>query len=119
MAEDNELNAEILLELLHEEGIEADLAENGREAVRRFSASAVGEYGVILMDLLMPEMNGFEAAEAIRALERPDAPTVRIYACTANSFQEDRDKARASGMDDFITKPIDVGLLLEKLIRFL
>ena len=67
------------------------------------------------MDLLMPKMDGFEAAKAIRALKRPDAKTVRIFACTANSSDEDRRKAKASGMDDFITKPVDVDKLLEKI----
>ncbi len=115
VAEDNELNAEIILELLRDVGIEADLAENGREAVRKFAGSRVGEYSLILMDLLMPEMDGFAATKAIRSMKRPDAATVRIYACTANSFQEDRDRSLASGMDDFIMKPIDVESLLEKL----
>lgn len=115
VAEDNELNAEILRELLADVGFDSDLAENGREAVNRFAGSKVGTYKVILMDLLMPEMDGFEAAKAIRALKRPDASTVRIYACTANSFQEDKDRAIKCGMDDFITKPIDINSFLKKL----
>ncbi len=115
VAEDNELNGEILLELLHGDGFEAELAENGKKALQMFKDSAPGTYSIILMDLLMPEMNGFEAAKAIRALNRPDAKTVRIYACTANSFSEDRDKALSSGMDDFISKPVDVEELLNKL----
>ena len=69
----------------------------------------------ILMDVLMPEMNGFEAAKAIRALDRPDADQVKIIACTANALQEDRDKALESGMDDFMAKPLDFPVLLEKL----
>ena len=110
-----ELNAEILLELLEDAGAAADLAVNGREAVERFARSAVGTYGLILMDLLMPEMDGFMAAKAIRSMKRPDAGSVKIFACTANSYQEDKDKAIESGMDDFITKPIDIGALMEKI----
>ncbi len=115
IAEDNELNGEILLELLRGDGFEAELAENGKKALQMFKSSAPGTYKIILMDLLMPEMDGFETSKAIRALDRPDAKTVRIYACTANSFSEDRDKALASGMDDFIAKPVDVEELLKKL----
>ena len=115
IAEDNELNGEILVELLEGEGFKATLAENGKKALQIFSESDPDTYGIILMDLLMPEMDGFETAKAVRALDRPDAKTVRIFACTANSFAEERDKAFASGMDDFITKPVDVNQLLEKL----
>ena len=115
IAEDNELNAEILLELLEDAGITADLAVNGREAVEKFAHSAAGTYSLILMDLLMPEMDGFMAARAIRAMKRPDAAKVKIFACTANSYQEDKEKAMESGMDDFITKPIDIRALLDKL----
>ena len=115
VAEDNELNGEIMLELLHGDGLEADLAENGRIALEMFKNSPVGTYGVILMDLLMPELDGFEASEAIRALDRGDAKTVRIFACTANSFAEDREKALASGMDDFIAKPVNIEELLKKI----
>ena len=115
IAEDNELNGQILTELLEEEGFQVLRTENGRKAVEAFERSSPGEYGVILMDLLMPEMNGFEAAEAIRALNRPDAGTVKIYACTANTSQEDRDRAFRSGMDDFIAKPINVTELIRKL----
>ena len=115
VAEDNELNGEIIIELLREYGYEADLAENGKVALEMFEKSAPNEYGVILMDLLMPEMDGFEAAKAIRLLKREDAKTVKIFACTANSSDEDRSKARSSGMDDFITKPVDVRILIEKM----
>lgn len=115
VAEDNELNSEILLELLEEENFTADLAVNGREALRMFEESAPGEYGIILMDLLMPEMDGFETAAAIRALRRKDAKTVHIFACSANCSPEDQRKARESGMDDFLPKPIDVDELMQKL----
>ncbi len=115
VAEDNELNGEIIYELLISSGFECDLAENGRVALEKFAASPNGYYGVILMDLLMPEMDGFETARAVRALERDDAETVKIFACTANSFAEEKDKAYESGMNDFITKPINIDELLAKL----
>ncbi len=115
VAEDNELNGEIIIELLHGSGFEAELAENGKKAYDMFKASAPGTYGVILMDILMPVMNGFEATKAIRELDRPDAKTVRIFACTANSFSEDREQALESGMDEFITKPVDINELIRKL----
>lgn len=115
IAEDNELNGEILVELLEGEGFRVLHVEDGRKAVAAFEQSEPGDFGVILMDLLMPVMNGFEATEAIRALDRPDAKTVKIYACTANTFQEDRDRAFKSGMDDFIAKPINVSELIKML----
>lgn len=112
VAEDNELNGEIMLELLADEGFDADLAHDGREALNMFSASPIGTYGLILMDLLMPQMDGCQASRAIRELDRPDARTVRIVACTANNFPEDRQRAHDSGMNDFIPKPVDVPTLL-------
>ncbi len=115
VAEDNELNGEILMELLNDEGFEAKLAENGKKAVYIFASSDIGTYEIILMDLLMPEMDGFEAAKAIRAMDRADAKTVRIFACTANSSSEDRNKALESGMDDFIAKPVNIKDLIDKL----
>ncbi len=115
VAEDNELNGEIIIELLNDVGFEADLAENGKIAFRMFNDSEPGTYGVILMDLLMPEMDGFETTKAIRALDRQDAKTVHIFACTANTSSEDRAKARESGMDDFIAKPVDIKELLKKI----
>lgn len=115
IAEDNELNSQILTELLTEAGFETAHAPDGKQAFEMFRASAPREYGVILMDLMMPGMDGFVATRRIRELERPDATKVRIIACTANSFKEDRDKAFESGMDDFIAKPIDIRLLIQKL----
>ncbi len=115
LAEDAEFNAEFLMELLTDEGFSVVHAENGQAALDIFRASAVGEFAVILMDMQMPVMDGCEAAAAIRALDRPDATTVVIYACTANTFKEDMDKALASGMDDFLTKPIDIKVFLRKM----
>ena len=113
VAEDNELNGEIILELLRSVGFDAELAENGKIALKKFTESGPGTFGIILMDLLMPEMDGFETAKAIRDLDRPDSKTVRIFACTANSLSENKDKALASGMDDFIEKPLNIDKLLK------
>ncbi|MEY8428014.1 ATP-binding protein [Lachnospiraceae bacterium 46-15] len=115
VAEDVELNAEILLEILEMEGFETAHAENGMEAVELFSASAIGEFDIILMDMQMPVMDGCTASMEIRKMERADAKSVMIYACTANTFQEDRERALASGMNDFLTKPIDIDILLKKM----
>ena len=113
VAEDNELNGEIIIELLNSVGFETELAENGKIALQKFLDSKLDTFGVILMDLLMPEMDGFETAKAIRALDRPDAKTVRIFACSANSLSENKDKALASGMNDFIEKPLNIDKLLK------
>lgn len=115
VAEDVDLNAEILLEILTMEGFETAHARNGREALELFARSAPGEFYMILMDMQMPEMDGCQACREIRKLERPDASSVLIYACTANTFQEDRQMAIQSGMNDFLTKPIDVSELLKKI----
>ena len=115
VAEDNELNAEVILEILGDEGFIADHAADGQKAVEMFSASEPGEYDVILMDMRMPVMDGCTASEKGRELDRPDAKKVLIYACTANTFEEDKIRAIQSGMNDFLTKPIDVKVLLQKL----
>lgn len=115
IAEDNELNAEILTEILEECNITSEVARNGREVVERFADSVPGTYPVILMDIQMPEMDGYEAAKAIRNLKRADAGTVRILACTANTFQEDIDRVMESGMNGFIGKPINIEELFVKL----
>lgn len=115
LAEDNELNSEILMEILTERGFQTVHAENGQEAVQTFKESAPGEFDIILMDMQMPVMDGCSASKEIRKLDRPDAKTIPIFACTANTFKEDRDRAMESGMNDFLSKPIDVNILLEKL----
>jgi len=117
VAEDNELNAEILMDILASEGLTAVHARNGEEALEIFKKSAEGEFGYILMDMQMPVMDGCEAASWIRKLNRADAKKVTIFACTANTFKEDKDRAAASGMNDFLSKPIDVKVLLEKIGR--
>ena len=115
VAEDNELNAEILMEILNEFGFIPVHAQNGQEAVDIFEKSKINEFKIILMDMRMPVLDGCEASSRIRKLDREDAKTVTIFACTANSFQEDRIKAVESGMNDFLTKPIDIHILLQKM----
>lgn len=115
VAEDNELNAEILLEILNTSGFITARAADGGEVVELFEKSAPYEFDVILMDVQMPVRDGFEATKLIRKLNRPDAKTVIIFACTANTFREDQDKAREIGMDGFIAKPINVNKLMQKL----
>lgn len=115
LVEDAEFNAEFLMELLQEEGFEAVHAENGKVALEIFEQSAPFEFDVILMDMQMPVMDGCEASTAIRKLDRPDAASVWIYACTANTFRQDMDRAMASGMNDFLTKPIDIKVFLQKM----
>lgn len=115
VAEDNELNAEILLEILDEAGFNTVHAENGEKALDIFKKSQVGEFSLILMDVRMPVLDGYGASAAIRALDRPDAKSVLIFACTANTFIEDRIKAAESGMNDFLSKPVDIKLLLQKI----
>ena len=112
LAEDNELNKEIAVELLGMKGISVDHAENGALAVERFRESAPGYYAAILMDIQMPVMDGYEAAAAIRALPRKDAAEIPILALTANAFVSDIGKAQSSGMNDHISKPIDIDRLL-------
>ena len=110
-AEDNEINAEILTEILSLEGAYCEIAENGQIAVERFSQAAEGEFDAILMDVQMPVMNGYEATRAIRALPRRDAAEIPIIAMTANAFAEDEKEALSAGMNVHLSKPIDVELL--------
>ena len=107
-AEDNEINAEILTELLDIEGASCEIAVNGQLAVERFQRSAQGEFDAILMDVQMPVMNGHEAARAIRALDREDAGRIPIIAMTANAFAEDEKAALDAGMDAHVSKPLNM-----------
>lgn len=116
-AEDNDLNAEILNELLAMEGATCDIAENGRIALDMFQASPQGFYDIILMDIQMPEMDGYQSARAIRACEHPDAGSILISAMTANAFAEDVEAALAAGMDAHIAKPVDLNLLKTELYQ--
>ena len=113
LAEDNELNMEIAEFMLQNEGADVVKAWNGREAVEIFRKSEPGEFDVILMDIMMPVMNGYEATKMIRSLEREDAKTIPIIAMTANAFTEDRLKAKEAGMDEHIAKPVDPELLVK------
>ena len=113
LAEDNELNMEIAEFMLQNEGAEVTKAWNGQEAVELFRKSKPGEFDVIIMDIMMPVMNGYEATRRIRTLDRKDARVIPIIAMTANAFTEDRVKAKEAGMDEHISKPVDVKLLLK------
>lgn len=119
VAEDNELNREIALELMAMAGAQADAATTGREAVERFAESSEGYYDVVLMDLQMPEMDGCEAARTIRAMNRADASRVIILAMTADAFIEDEERSRASGMDGHLSKPLAIHRVYATIDRFL
>ncbi len=113
LAEDNELNMEIAEFLLQNEGAEVTKAWNGQEIVELFRKSEAGEFDVILMDIMMPIINGYEAAKRIRSLDREDAKKIPIIAMTANAFTEDRIRAKEAGMDEHVAKPIDMELLIK------
>ncbi len=110
-AEDNEINAEILTELLDLEGASCEVAGNGQLALERFSQAEAGTFDAILMDVQMPVMNGYDATRAIRALPRSDAAAIPIIAMTANAFAEDEKAALDAGMDAHVPKPLDIELL--------
>ena len=116
LAEDNELNMEIAEFMLQNEGAVVTKAWNGQEAVELFEKSRSGKFDVILMDIMMPVMNGYEATKRIRSLDREDAKEVPIIAMTANAFTEDRIRAKEAGMDEHVAKPVD-GELLVKVIH--
>ena len=115
LAEDVEINAEIMMDVLEMEGIETDHAENGKIAVEKFSESAPGTYAAILMDVRMPEMDGLEATAAIHALPRPDAKRIPIIALTANAFDEDVQRSLQAGMNAHLTKPVEPAHLYQAL----
>ena len=113
LAEDNELNMEIAEFVLQNEGAVVTKAWNGQEAVERFKKSEPGEFDAILMDIMMPVMNGYEAAKTIRSMDRKDAKAIPIIAMTANAFTEDRIRAKEAGMNEHVAKPVDVELLVK------
>ena len=115
LVEDNELNSEITVEILNEYGCMVDTAENGAEAVEKVKNSKPGNYDLVLMDVQMPVMNGYEATKQIRALNDPELAGITILAMTANAFDEDRKKALECGMDGFLTKPIVIDELISTL----
>ena len=117
--EDNPLNREIAAELLKMHGFLIDEAENGRIALEKFLASEPGGYDCILMDIQMPVMDGYQAAEAIRAVKRSDAKTIPVLALTSNAFATDIGKAHSAGMNDHVAKPIEVERLIETLQKWL
>ena len=119
LAEDNELNREIALEILGEYGFDIDTAENGLEAFEKMSASRPGEYDLVLMDIQMPIMDGYEATRRIRLLDKPEQSKVPIIAMTANAFDEDRKAALECGMNGFISKPLNMNELIHVLNRML
>ena len=121
LAEDNELNMEIAEFVLQNEGAGVTKAWDGQEAVELFRNSEPGEFDVILMDIMMPVMNGYETTKMIRSLDREDAKAIPIIAMTANAFTEDRIKAKEAGMDEHVAKPVDVELLIKvihKLVKY-
>ena len=118
-AEDNEINAEILSEILSIEGASCEIVENGRLALERFENAGEGEFDAILMDVQMPVMNGYDATRAIRELERKDAKEIPIIAMTANAFAEDEREALNAGMNVHLAKPIDVELLKQVIKRYI
>ena len=115
LAEDMAINAEIMVMVLQTRNVEIDLAENGKIAVEKFSSQPEGYYDAILMDMRMPEMDGLEATQAIRALDRPDAKTIPIIALTANAFDEDVQKSLQAGLNAHLSKPVEPNALFETL----
>ena len=115
LAEDNELNAEIAITILEENGFKVERAEDGCKCVELFSEKPTGYYSTILMDIQMPNMDGYTASRKIRGMEREDAKAIPIIALTANAFDEDRNKAFAAGMNGHIAKPIDVGRMVRSI----
>ena len=119
LCEDNPLNMEIAVKLLEAKGMIVDKAENGKIGVEKFQKSAPGTYSIILMDIRMPVMNGYDATRAIRGLRRSDAGTVPIVAMSANAFREDIDESLRSGMNEHIIKPIVVKTLYSTILKYM
>ncbi len=119
LTEDNELNQEIAAAILSEAGFEVDVAENGQQAVETLQNAPAGYYQLVLMDIQMPVMNGYQAAQAIRSLPDPDLSSVPIIAMTANAFEEDKQAALKHGMNGHIAKPIDINILFDALDKIL
>jgi CheY-like chemotaxis protein len=113
LVDDNDINRLVLKEQLKSTGIAVDEAADGIEAVEKFATSAEGEYGLVLMDIQMPRMNGLEATDRIRAMHRGDAKFVPIIAITANAFKEDADEALAHGMTLHLAKPVEYEKLMQ------
>jgi CheY-like chemotaxis protein len=118
LVEDNAMNMEIAEFILEELGMKTTKAWNGQEAVDIFSKSKAGTFDIILMDMMMPVMNGEEATRTIRKLDRPDAKTIPIVAATANAFAEDIEAALSAGMNDHLAKPIDIEPLKKMITKY-
>ena len=118
LVEDNELNREIALCLLEKEGMEITTCENGAEAVKAFRESPLGYYDLVLMDIMMPVMDGYEASRRIRSLPRRDASLIPIFAMTANAFQDDIEKSHQSGMNEHLTKPLHTKTMLDAIRKY-
>lgn len=118
LVEDNALNREIALYLLEKEGMEITTCENGAEAVKAFRESPLGYYDLILMDIMMPIMDGYEASRRIRSLPRRDASLIPIFAMTANAFQDDIEKSHKSGMNEHLTKPLHTKTMLSAIRKY-
>lgn len=112
LAEDNELNAEISMTILADAGLQVELAEDGQKVIEMLEASPADDYDLILMDIQMPHMNGYEATKKIRAMKNARA-SIPIVAMTANAFEEDRKAAFAAGMNEHIAKPIQIAKLMD------
>lgn len=119
LAEDNDINAEIAMELLKEEGLILERAENGVICVEKLEKAPEGYYDLILMDVQMPDMDGYDATRKIRRLDDPEKAKIPIIAMTANTFSKDRKMALSSGMDDYVSKPVDMNLLVPLLEKYL
>jgi len=117
LAEDVEINREIFIALLEETHISIDIAENGIIAVSKFKENP-DKYDLIIMDIQMPEMDGYEATRIIRAMKLSKAKTIPIIAMTANAFKEDIDRCIESGMNDHLAKPIDEKTVIEKIVHY-
>ena len=119
LAEDNDLNAEIAIELLAEQKIIADRAMDGADCLDKLEKAASGYYDMILMDIQMPVMDGYDATARIRRMKDKEKASIPIIAMTANAFAEDRQKAISTGMNDHVAKPIDMKVLLPVMAKYI
>lgn len=119
LVEDNELNQEIAQTILEDAGFIIETANNGRIAVKKMEQAVPGQYDLILMDIQMPVMNGYEATKQIRALKNPDIAAIPIIAMTANAFEEDREKSFAAGMNGHLAKPVSVETLVNTICKIM
>lgn len=117
LAEDNELNAEITVTILKNEGISAEVAADGEQAVKMLEEAPDGYYDLILMDVQMPRMNGYDATRQIRKLRDQKKASIPVIAMTANAFEEDRNEAFAAGMDEHVAKPVEIKKLMNKIVK--